>query len=683
MSTPPAERHPPAPPYPRTPALLILILLAAGCAGSERATAPADSNDGASAENQRYARRVTPFPVQSAGGDAYDVPFLGGFNVPRPQIIDINGDGARDLFIQEESGQVMFFENTASAGAPARFAWRSSDYRDLAVGEWYRFVDLDGDGLLDLLAEQPYSYLRYYHNTGSDGDPRFELAKDTLRTVGGEPLFSDRQNIPNVADVDCDGKPDLFVGRLDGTVTRYEATGEVGPEDVPQFRLVNENFAGIEIVQQFGPGGQPTQQRPVPGRSGSGDPLGGSNDDGPPGGGPRTRNAKPATGNPSAKHGANTMAFADADGDGDQDLLWGDYFEPGLLLLENRGGCETLDFSNDPVPFPRGNPLSTTGYNAPAIGDLTGDGLQDLLIGVIGGAYNPDRTAANNLYFYERTTAGGSYALRARQYLSMIDVGLESVPALADLDDDGDQDLLVGSKIGTAKGSTEGPVLRYENTGGPADPRFRLADTLALAPEAYNRAPALADLDDDGDPDLVMGTWNNSLRYHENTGTASDPQFAETGTVLAELGRGSHPAPAFADLDGDGDLDLVLGETAGSLTFFRNTGTPQQPQFQRENGLLKGASVDRRSAPVFHDVDGDGDQDLVVGSEGAGIALFRNEGSARDPRFVRAEKAGPFALVEDAPELAAPDFADIDGDGDADLFIGAARGGLMFFEDKR
>ncbi|PSQ80641.1 MAG: VCBS repeat-containing protein [Bacteroidetes bacterium QS_8_68_15] len=653
--------------------LALFLLLAAGCAGSGLATVPEKGEN--ADENQRYARRVAPFPVQGAVGEAYDMPFLGGFNVPRPQIVDIDEDGAQDLFLQEESGQVMFFENTAVPGAPADFAWRTSNYRDLAVGEWFRFVDLDGDGLMDLLAEQPYSYLRYYHNTGAAGTPQFELVKDTLRTVGGEPLFSDRQNIPNVADVDCDGKPDLFVGRLDGTVTRYEATGEVSPEDVPQFRLVTEEFAGIEIVGQVSqPGGgpgAPEDQPTGPPQKGN-DPLEDAPlEDTPLGGG-------------SMRHGANTMAFADADGDGDEDLLWGDYFEPGLLLLENRGGCETLNFSSDPVPFPRGNPLTTTGYNAPAVGDLTGDGLKDLLIGVIGGAYNPDRTAAKNLYFYERTSEGGNYDLRVRQYLPMIDVGSESVPALADLDDDGDQDLLVGSKIGTAEGSAAGPMLRYENTGGPADPRFRLADTLALAPEAYDRAPALVDLDDDGDRDLVVGTWNAHLRYHENTGTPGDSQFTEKGTVLADLKRGSHPAPAFADLDGDGDLDLVLGETAGALTFYRNTGTPSNPQFQSANDVLDGVTVDRRSAPVFHDVDGDGDQDLIVGTEGAGFVFFRNEGTAQDPQFVRAEDdAGPLALGGAAPAMAAPAFADIDGDGDADLFTGTARGGLMFFEDRR
>ena len=654
-------------------AFALALLLLGGCAGGKRATAPADGDGAQSgdpqAESERYVRRVTPFPVQNAQGDHYDHPFLGGLNVPRPQIVDVDGDEDQDLFIQEVTNRLIFFENTAASSndssTPAELTWRSSDYRDLDVGEWYRFVDMDDDGQVDLLAEQPYSYLRYYRNTGSEaGQPQFELLQDTLRTVGGEPLFSDRQNIPNVADVDCDGRPDLFVGRLDGTITRYEATGQMGPEGLPRFRLVTEEFQDIEIVAQVSQPGNALPARPQPG---SNDPLGGG----------------------SARHGANTMAFADADGDGDQDLLWGDYFEPGLLLLENRGGCETLNFSNEPQPFPPQNPLQSSGYNAPAVGDLTGEGRADLLVGVIGGAYNPERTTAANLYFYAKT-AGGGYEKRTERFLSMIDVGVESAPALGDLDDDGDPDLLVGNKVNPARGSNRGQVLHYEHTGTPASPRYRLADTLALRPDAYNRNPALADLDGDGDLDLATGTWNEGVLFYENTGGPAQPQFAQEGTPLVALERGSHAAPAFADLDADGDLDLVVGETDGALSAFRNTGTASAPQFEAASGLLpEGASVDRRSAPTFVDVDTDGDADLLVGSgagsEAGGLALFRNEGTAQAPQFVRSEGndggGGPFAL--DVPELAVPAFADVDDDGDDDLFTGAGRGGLFFFEDRR
>jgi hypothetical protein len=682
MGTLPDEHSTLALPHSCTFVLLtgaLLGLLAAGCAGSGPEATPANSDD-ADDESDRYMRRVSPFPVQGAGGNAQDFPFLGGFNIPRPQVVDVNGDGAQDLFVQEETNRLIYFENTAAPDAPAELVWRSSKYRGLDVGEWYRFVDLTGGPAPDLLAEQPYSYLRYYRNLadGESGTARFELAKDTLRTVGGEPLFSDRQNIPNVADVDCDARPDLFVGRLDGTITRYEATratkGSAASEDgLPRFRLVTEKFADIEIVG----GTQPGQTPARPGQQT--DPMGGSGGNGPHP--PFPNNQQPTTNDP--KHGANTMAFADGDGDGDPDLLWGDYFEKGLLMMENRGGCETLNFSNDPQPFPPQDPLKSSGYNAPAIGDLTGDGQPDMLVGVIGGAYNPQRTTAANLYFYERK-AGGEYEKRSERFLSMIDVGVESAPAFGDLDGDGDLDLLVGNKAAVRTGGG-GKVLRYENTGTPGDPRLRLADTLALAPGgAYNRVPALADLDDDGDLDLVTGTWRKGLFWHENTSSGASAQFAEKGELLLDVQNISHAAPAFGDLDGDGDLDLVVGGSAGKLTVFRNEGSPQQPQFAPAPGLLSGVTVDRRSVPALRDTDGDGDADLLVGSATDGLTFFRNEESARQAQFARVgsgEGGGPFSMY--APGLAAPAFADVDADGDADLFTGAGRGGLFFFEDRR
>ena len=197
------------------PACLLALTLAAGPAAA-----------------QPFVQAVDPFPVLDAGGQAYVYPFLGGFNAPRPQLVDVDADGDPDLFVQEQSGRVMFFENT---GTPRsyRFTWRTDDFRGLAVGEWFRLGDLDGDGDPDLLAEERFSHVRYYRNDGTPEAPRFVLAADTLRTAGGTPVFADAQNVPALADLDCDGLPDLFSGQVDGTLTRYVHVGVEG--GLPRF----------------------------------------------------------------------------------------------------------------------------------------------------------------------------------------------------------------------------------------------------------------------------------------------------------------------------------------------------------------------------------------------------------------------------------------------------------------
>ena len=119
-----------------------------------------------------FVRRVDAFPAFDSAGARLDFPFLGGLNNPRPQLVDIDGDGDLDLFVQEYTGRMMFFERTGPATARG-IVFRTDDYQSLDVGEWSRFVDLDGDGDLDLLAESPYSYIRYFRNDGSATRPAF------------------------------------------------------------------------------------------------------------------------------------------------------------------------------------------------------------------------------------------------------------------------------------------------------------------------------------------------------------------------------------------------------------------------------------------------------------------------------------------------------------------------------
>jgi len=83
--------------------------------------------------------------------------------------------------------------------------------------------------------------------------------------------------------------------------------------------------------------------------------------------------------------------------------------------------------------------------------------------------------------------------------------------------------------------------------GTPDAPRFRRAETLKPF-DGYNVAPALADLDGDGDLDMLLGTWNQDVRYLRNEGTPQAPRWVEDEEMTVTPPRLSHGMPALGQL---------------------------------------------------------------------------------------------------------------------------------------
>ncbi len=595
-----------------------LVLLLAACQGP----APAPSAPGPRLAD-RWIFEVNPFPVADSTGRPLDLPFLGGLNIPRPQLVDLDGDGDQDLILQEYSGRMTLLRRAGTRGdGDPKFELGADFYGRIEVGEWSRFVDVDGDGDLDLFAELPNSYIRVFRNAGSPTAARFEALPDTLRDAEGKPIFADRQNIAQFVDIDCNHRVDLFIGRIQGSILRYEIVDPGAA--VPTVRLVDPMFQNLLIVTGQG-----------------------------------------------SRHGANTMAFVDFDADGDLDLFWGDFFEAGLLLFENTGTCRDPRLRQEPVRFPVEAPLLTSGYNAPAFGDLDGDGRLDLVVGVLGGAYDPIKTTIANLH-YLTSTADGRWVHRRDQLVSMIDVGSEAIPSLVDWDGDGDLDLLVANKIGPIERPTS-RIYRFENVGTVTAPSLRMRGPLAVGGR-YHLAPAWGDLDGDGDLDVLVGSYVAKVAHYRNEGSVTAPRLVEADSALVTITRGSNTTPALGDLDGDGDLDLMIGEATGTLNFYRNDGTRTAPRFVLVSDAFDAIDVGRRSAPNLVDIDGDGDLDLLVGSDDQGVTLFRNRGTRLAPRF---EADPSFRL--DVPILSAPAAGDLDGDGVVDLIVGTSAGGVLFF----
>jgi FG-GAP-like repeat/FG-GAP repeat len=267
-----------------------------------------------------------------------------------------------------------------------------------------------------------------------------------------------------------------------------------------------------------------------------------------------------------------------------------------------------------------------------------------------------------------------------------LNIGIFSSPAAGDLDGDGDADFVTSESFGT------GTIHYLENTGDALTPKLieRTGSANPFNGLSAGLTPrlALADLDGDGDLDLLSGeNYGNPLHYFENTGNARTPTFVErvgaTNPVAGVIGlRG---APTLDDLDGDGDLDLVLGEFTGNFRYFQNTGDARSAVYLEQSGPanpLQGLSVAAGgfATPVLGDLDLDGDADLIAGDEGQGqFHYFENTGTAVTPSFVA--RTGPENPLdgEDVGLNSSPTLVDLDGDHDLDLVSGEQTGELTAY----
>ncbi|MGH7450704.1 MAG: CRTAC1 family protein, partial [bacterium] len=353
---------------------------------------------------------------------------------------------------------------------------------------------------------------------------------------------------------------------------------------------------------------------------------------------------------PASELGAS-LAVADYDGDGDQDLYVASY-KPG----EN--ASVHFLFRNDIGEFVETSTAAGIRHSAKEtaaiFADYDNDGKLDLYV---------VNDGANILYrhlgegkFLEVTAAAG---------VGDTDVG--HAARFVDLDLEGDLDLFLASAGGNRV---------YRNNG---DGTFiELAEEMGLAAKnAKCRDAAFGDFDDDGDIDIFVVNENTSNALYDNL---RQGRFQDTTAASGLKSVGGSGAVAAGDYNNDGYLDLfVTGLDGGEYFLYRNNGDGTFAKDARSKGMLgtlrKVAGLDAE----FFDFDNDGFLDLLIAGKsvektGRGVFLFRNDGAGKfaDVSAILPENLSSGRIIA---------LADYNEDGDVDIFLAGLDGGVRLLRN--
>ncbi|HOX37687.1 MAG TPA: VCBS repeat-containing protein [Candidatus Brocadiia bacterium] len=599
---------------------------------------------------------------------------------------------------------------------------------DLGVGLWAQPLpmDYDGDGDMDLVVattNKPSSGVYFFENT--EGKVKFPVFKPAIRIGeakancqafeldgqivvttpgrvyrdfrkrrldGGEPIsykkefHAGRSDHWRICDFDGDGVNDLVIGASDwreyGWDNAFDAGGKWTRGPIHGF---------VYFVKNIGTNADPKYAPAVQLQAGDA---------------------------PMDVFGMPSPSLADWDGDGDLDIICGEFLDK-LTWFENIGSRTEPKYATGRHLKYEGNTITMDLEMIISIAvDWDGDGDQDLVVGQEDG-----RVALME------NTGGFMHGMPSfltpkffKQQADMLKVGALSTPYSFDWDGDGDEDIICGD--------TAGYISFVENLDGGcppkwAEPKYLEAGGRTIRIQAgYNgsiQGPAeakwgytvvcVADWDHDGLPDVMANSIWGEVIWHRNIGTRKQPALAPALAVEVEweskppkpmwnwwnpkgrqLVTQWRTCPYITDLNGDGLNDLIILDHEGYPAFFErkkdNSGLKLLPgkrifmaqdgQPLRLNPLMAGKSGRRQWAMT--DWDGDGKKDLIIDGKPT-MDLMRNT-AQKDGEYVF---AGPTAIDPQvlAGHTPRPTIVDWNRDGVPDLLIGAEDGFFYYLENSR
>lgn len=388
-------------------------------------------------------------------------------------------------------------------------------------------------------------------------------------------------------------------------------------------------------------------------------------------------NYLPTIGNLYANANA-VPGISDIDGDGDLDILT---FSPQGVFIEYHknlsketyGHCDSLiyelgtgcwgkaienncsfSFSQTCVFKPGSVYTPTVTNNAKTLHagscltcmDSDGDGDKDLIIGdiscnVIQYAHNTGSSSIAELT--DTTKLYPNFPVKG----NTTGIKLNNFPCAYYVDTDGDikTDLVATPNANGSENYQS--VWLYRNASATSTVDFQFVKKNFLQDEmievGQNSFPVLFDYDSDGKKDLLIGTYGyyqgNSLKakltLYRNTGTLAQPSFSLITRDYIGLSTYSLNTivPTVGDFDGDGDIDMMIGTQSGQIYKLTNTAGPGAVCNFSYHPTPLFTTISAAAAPQLFDINQDGLLDLMIGGKNGRIGYYRNIGTASNPSF--------------------------------------------------